>query len=184
MMAKRKASLKRTKSKHKPREIATPVELDPFEEYGNSSPHGLTHEIRSEIDDGDGDLEALVNAIHFIDQYRLTNPRPDKKPLIKLLNSRGTTAAENKLLADLIDRVVLTWGVGARRRPAYMITDEDHNLLNARADVKELLRIAKLSGEKLLVADAVTRVAAERNIPYSKLLDTYQGRTRTMRKKK
>jgi hypothetical protein len=170
-------------SKRKPREIVAPEELDGFDEYANSSPHNLTHKIRSEIDDGNRDLEALVDTIHAIDQYRLPNPRPDKAPLIKLLESRGTTAAENKLLADLIDRVVLTWPVGARRRPAYMITDDHHALLNARADVRDLLG-AHPPGAKLSVTDAVTRVAAEHNIPYSKLLDAYQGRTRAMRKKK
>jgi hypothetical protein len=183
MMAKRKPPPKRKASKRKRREVVL-EELDPYEEYGNSSSHNLTHKIRSEIDNGDRGLEALVDAIHAIDQYRLPNPRPDKKPLVKLLESRGTTAAENKLLADLIDRVVLTWPVGARRRPAYMITDDEHVLLNACADVKDLRDAAKLSGKKLSVADAVTRVAAELNIPHSKLLDAYQGRTRAMRKKK
>jgi hypothetical protein len=183
-MAKRTASPKRKATKRKPRKTVPDEPLDPFEEYANSSPHSLTHEIIFEIYNGNRDLEALVDAIHAIDQYRLPNPRPDKAPLIKLLESRGTTAAENKLLADLIDRVVLTWPVGARRRPAYMITDDEHVLLNACADVRDL-RAKKLSvGEKLSVTDAVTRVAAELNIPYSKLLDAYQGRTRAMRKKK
>jgi hypothetical protein len=186
MMVKRKGPPKRKPSlKRTPRKIAAPdAPLDPYEEYGNLSPHNLTHKIRSEIDNGNRDLETLVDTIHAIDQHRLPNPRPDKAPLIKLLESRGTTAAENKLLADLIDRVVLTWPVGARRRPAYMITDDEHVLINACADVRGL-RAKKLSvGEKLSVTDAVTRVAAEYNMPYNKLLDAYQKRRRTMRKKK
>jgi hypothetical protein len=184
MMAKLKASPKRKTTKRKPRKIVPDKPLDPFEEYGNSSPHSLTHKIFFEIHDGNRDLEALVDAIHSIDQYRLLNPRPDKAPLIKLLESRGTTAAENKLLADLIDRVVLTWPVGARRRPAYMITDDEHVLLNACGDVRDLLDAAKLSGKKLSVDDAVTRVAAKYNTPYDKLLDAHHKRRRTMRKTK
>jgi hypothetical protein len=183
-MAKRKPSPKREATKRKPRKIVSDQPLDLFEEYGNSSPHNLPHKIRSEIDDGDFDLEAMVDAIHAIDQYRLPKPRPDKAALIKLLGSRGTAAAENKLLADLIDRVVLTWPVGARRRPAYMITEDEHALLNACAEVRDLLDAAKLSGKKLSVADAVTRVAAKYNMPYNKLLDAHQKRRRTMRKKK
>jgi hypothetical protein len=183
-MAKRKPSPKREASKRKPRKIVPDQPLDLFEEYANSSPHSLTHEIFFEIHDGNHDLEALVNAIHAIDQYRLRNPRPDKAPLIKLLESRGTTAAENKLLADLIDRVVLTWPVGARRRPAYAISDEEHVLLDACGDVRDLRDAAKLSGEKLSVADALTRVAAKYDVPYNQLLDAYQKRRRTMRKKK
>jgi hypothetical protein len=183
-MVKRKASPKRKTAKRKPREVVL-EELDGFGELVHSShPGNLTHKILSEIHDGNRDLEALLDAIHCVDQYRLPNPRTDKKPLIKLLKSRGTTAAENELIADLIDRLKLTWPVGARRRPAYMITDDEHVLLNACADVRDL-RAKKLSvGEKLSVADAVTRVAAELNIPYSKLLDAYQGRTRAMRKTK
>jgi hypothetical protein len=179
MIVKRKLPSKRKTAKRKPRETPD-APLDPYEEYGNSSPHSLTHEIRSEIHDGDHDLEALVNAIHSIDQYHLTNPRPDKKPLITLLESRGTTALENKLLADLIDRVILRWPVGARRRPAYMISEDKHALLNACADVRDLLG----AHPKLSVTNAVERVAADHKIPYSKLLDAHQGRTRTMRKKK
>jgi hypothetical protein len=184
MMVKRKGPPKRKATKRKPRQIVPDQPLDPFEEFGNSFPHYLTHKILSEVDDGDYDLEALVDAIHAIDQYRLFNPRQDKKPLIKLLESRGTTAAENKLLADLIDRVVLTWPVGARRRPAYTITEDEHALLNACGDVRDLRDAAKLSGKTLSVDDAVTRVAAKYNVPHSKLLDAYQKRRRTMRKKK
>jgi hypothetical protein len=183
-MAKRKASPKRKPTKRKTRTIVPDKPLDRYEEYGNLSPHNLTHKILSEIDDGNRDLEALVDTIYAIDQYRLPNPRPDKAPLIKLLKSRATTAAENKLLADLIDRVVLRWPVGARRRPAYMITDDEHVLINACADVKDLRDAAKLSGKKLSVTDAVTHVAAKHDVPYSQLLDAYQKRRRTMRKKK
>jgi hypothetical protein len=153
-------------------------DLDPFEEYANESPSNLTHEIRSDIDDGNRDLDRTINAIHAIDQYKLKNPRPDKKPLITLLKSRGTSAAENKLLADLIERLVLKWPVGARRRPAYVITNDDHALLNARADVSGL-RAGGLS-----VADAITQVAADYGTPEQKLADAYQGRRRSMRKKK
>src|SRR6266478_8013640 len=95
------------KPPRKPHKTVTPDEsLDPYEEYGDSSPHNLTALIFSEIDDGNRELEDLVDAIHAIDQYDVRNPRPDKKPLINLLRSRGTTPAENKLLADWIDRKV------------------------------------------------------------------------------
>jgi hypothetical protein len=181
-MAERKSPPKRKAPKRKPREIVL-EKLDPFEEYGNKSPHNLTHEIRAEIDDGNCDLEALVDAIHAIDQYHLTNPRPGKEPLIKLLKSRGTTKAENELIADLIDRVVLKWPIGKRRRPAYMITDDEHALLNACGNVRNLLDATPL-GAKLSVNDAVMRIAAQYNISHSKLLDAYQRRRRSMRKKK
>jgi hypothetical protein len=177
MTAKRKAP-KRKPPERKPPEIAVPVELDPFEEYGNSSPHNLTHKIRSEIDDGNRELEDLVDAIHAIDQYDVTNPRPDKKPLIKLLMSRGTTPPENKLLADWIDRKVPPTRAGRPRRPVYTMSHDDRILSNACGDVEEL------RGGGLSVANAITQVAKERGIPRSKLADFRDGRRRSRRKKK
>jgi len=173
-MAKPKALPKRKAPKRKPREIIL-EELDPFEKYGNSSPHNTTHEIRSKIEDGNRNLEALVDAIHAIDQYKLTNPRPNKTPLIGLLMSRGTTKEENELLADLIDRVVLKWGVGARKLPAYLIADDHHDMLNARADVEEL------QAGGLSLTKAIERVSGNLNIPYSKLDAVCRGQARFVR---
>jgi hypothetical protein len=173
-MAQPKAPPKRKTIKRKPREIIL-EELDPFEKYGNSSPHNTTHEIRSKIEDGNRNLEAVVDAIHAIDQFHLTNPRPDKTPLIDLLMSRGTTKEENELLADLIDRVVLKWGVGARKLPAYLIADDHHHMLNARAYVQEL-RASGLSRPK-----AIERVSEDLNIPYSKLDAVCRGQARFIR---
>jgi hypothetical protein len=174
MAKKRKLPSKRKPSKRK-RDIA-PEPLDPFEEYGNSSPHNTTHEIRSKIEDGNRNLEALVDAIHAIDQFHLTNPRPDKTPLIDLLNSRGTTKAENELLADLIERVVLKWGVGPRKLPAYLIADDHHNMLNARARVQEL-RASGLSRPK-----AIERISEDLKIPFVKLERVCRGQERFIRK--
>jgi hypothetical protein len=177
MMAKRGAPPKRKAPKRKPHKIFL-EELDGFAEYANSSPHNLTHKIRSEIDDGNSDLRDLVDAIHATDQYAVTNPRPDKKPLIKLLMSRGTTRAENELLADWIDRKVPPTRAGRPRRPVYAMSHDDHILSNARGDVEEL-RTGGLS-----VADAITQVAKEQGIPHKTLADAYHRRRRSMRKKK
>jgi hypothetical protein len=177
MMAKRKTPRKQKASKRKPRETI-PEERDGFDEYGSATASHLTHEIFFEIHNGNSNLENLVNAIHCIDQYRLQKPRPDKKPLVEILKSRGTTVAENKLLADLIDRAVLTWPVGARRRPAYMQSEEDHHLRNA------LVSVRRLRDDGLSVAEAITQVSKEYGIPYQKLEDAYHGRRRSMRKKK
>ena len=178
-MAKPKALPKRKAPKRKPREIVPEQERDGFDDFLNSHhPGNVTHEIFFELHNGNPTLEDLLDAIHCVDQYQLTDPRPDKKPLIKLLKSRGTTKAENELLADLIDRVVLTWPVGRRRRPAYLITDDDHHLSNARVSVKHL------RDDGLSVVEAITQVSKETGIPYQKLEDAHHRRRRSMRKKK
>src|SRR5450631_260601 len=176
MMAKRKAAPKRKPSKRK-REKA-PEPLDPYEEYGNSPPHNLTHKNRSEIDDGNRDRKRFLNALHAHDQFGVTNPRPDKKLLIELLRSRGTTPAENKLLADWIERKVPPTRPGRPRRPAYTMSKDDQILSSASGDVQEL-RAGGLS-----VANATALVAKERGIPRSKLADFREGRRRSRRKKK
>jgi hypothetical protein len=178
MMLKRKGPTKRKRSlKRKPQKIVPDEPLNPFQEYGNSSPHNLTHEIRSEIDDGNRELEDLLNAIHAIDRFGVRRPRPDKKPLIELLMSRSTTLAENKLVADLIDRHILPKR-GRPRRPVYVITHDDHILSNAIGDVDEL----RARGFSRI--DAIARVAERLDITYDKLDDAYSGRRRSMRKKK
>ena len=89
--------------------------------------------------------------------------------------SRGTTLAENKLVADLIDRHILP-KKGRPRRPVYVITDDDHILSNAIGDVRELRAVG------LSRTDAITCVAEKLNITYEKLDDDYSGRRRSMRK--
>jgi hypothetical protein len=91
MMAKRRAAPKRKPSKRN-REKA-PAPLDPYEEYGNSSPHNLTHKNRSEIDDGNRDREDFLNALHAHDQFGVTNPRPDKKLLVTRHDTCGERVA-------------------------------------------------------------------------------------------
>jgi hypothetical protein len=174
-MAKRNAPPKRKAPRRKPREIVLEP-LNPFEEYGNESTRSLTHEILAEIDDGNDNLGDLVNALHAFDQYHLTNPRPSKEPLIRLLKSRGTTKAENELIADLIGRVVLKWGAGPRMLPAYMIEDDHHNLLNARADVQEL----QARGYSL--TEAINQVSESNKFSYTVLEDVCRGQARFIRK--
>jgi hypothetical protein len=153
-MKRRPPPQKRKAPKRKPREIVE-EKWDGFEEYANSSPRNLTYEIRYEIEEGGNrGLEDLVNAIHAIDQYGLTKPRPDKKPLIELLRSRSTTPNENLLLADLIDRNILPKG-GRPRRPMYIMTVDDKTLSNASYKVEELRNLGWSR------ADAINRVAAD-----------------------
>jgi hypothetical protein len=179
LMAKMQASPKRKTSKIKPPEIVAAVELDGFDEFMNEHhlPKYLTHEILSEIYDGNDHLEELVIAIHAIDKFRPPES-PDKKPLIALLRSRGTTAAENELIADVFDRVVLKWPVGARRLPSYMIAEDHHTLLNARGDVQELQAMG------LSLAKAIERVSENLNIPYAKLEGVCRGQARFVRKQR
>jgi hypothetical protein len=51
--------VKHKRHKKPQRRETVPEHPDPFEDYGNESPSDLTHEIRSEIDDGNRDLEDL-----------------------------------------------------------------------------------------------------------------------------
>jgi hypothetical protein len=179
MMAKRKAP-KRKAPKRKPREIVL-VELDAFEEYGNSHPGNFAPMIWSEIGDDDhSPLWGLVDALHAIDQHGVTNPRPDKKPLIDLLKSTGTMW--NRLLADLINRYDLKKPNYPTPRPIYSMSDENQALWQACYAVRDLVREGR--DGKMSVADAITQVAEERNIRRKKLADAYQGRARAMRKKK
>jgi hypothetical protein len=164
MMAKRKAVPKRKPSKRKPRKIV-PEATNPFLAYGNSLPRNLTHEIRSDIEDGNLDIEELVNAIHTLDQFN------NKEPLVKLLVSRSTTEAE--LLADVIDRYIPKRD--RRRSPIYLLDPDHHTMLNALGDVSEL-RAAGMS-----VREAITRVAKERGIRPNKLVEWRGGRSRWQR---
>jgi hypothetical protein len=177
-MAVNKARSRRQVRKRKPRKVVHERPLDPFEAYGNSSPHNLTHELRSDLEDGNTCLQELLDAIHAIDQFHLENRRETKAPLIQLLMSRGTTRTENALLADLFDRLVLKWPVGARRRPAYLISEDDHVLINALYDV-ELL---KTRGTK--VGAALAQIAKKRDIPLEKLVAAQNGQRRSMRERK
>jgi hypothetical protein len=164
--------------KRKPSEIAAPVELDPFEEYGNSSPRNLTALILSEIDDGNRYLEDLVNALHALDKSAGAN----KAQLVKLLKSTGET--RDTLMADLLERYILKRPEGHQRQPVYSMTDKNAAFESARGEVAELQAVAKLRGDRLSAADAVTRVAKERGIPRHKLDDYVNGRSRSRRKKK
>jgi hypothetical protein len=183
MMAKHKAPPKRKTHKRKSREVVPDKPLDPYREYGESSVGNLAPIIWSEIGyDDQSPLWELVEALHAIDQLGVTNPRPDQKPLIKLLKSTGTLW--DKLLADLISRYDLKTPrrAGRPRRPIYSVSDDEAALWQAYFAVQDLVR--KGRDGRLSVTDAVTQVSAERNIAHSKLLDAYQGRARAMRKKK
>jgi hypothetical protein len=166
-MAKRKAGPKRKASKRKPREIV-PEPLNAFQAYGNALPRSLTHEIRSEIDGGNRELEELVNAIHALDQFG------DKKPLVELFTSQGTTTA--KLIADMIDRYIPKRD--RRRQPIYVLRADHHIMLNAVAEVREL----QASG--MSRADAITQVTEGHNIDINKMVEWVAGRARPMRKQK
>jgi hypothetical protein len=167
MMAKRKAAPKRKSVKRKPREIV-PEPLNPFLEYGGSLPRSLTFEIRSKIDDGNSDLEELVNALHALDQIG------NKKPLVELLKSRGTTPTESVLLADLIDRHILPKR-GRRRDPIYVLKEDHHTMLNA------LARVGELRAGGMSLDEAVTKSAQEHGIPHSRLVEWRAGRSRWQR---
>jgi hypothetical protein len=179
-MAKHKALPKRKAPKRKPREILL-EKLDPYAEYGNDFPSHLAPMIWSEIGEDDrSPLWGLVEALHAIDQLGVTNPQPDKKPLIKLLKSTGTMW--DKLLADLISRYDLTRPKrpGRPRQPIYRVSDEAHEGWQAHFEVQELL--CRPDG-KLSVDAAITQVAKKRGLPRQKVADAHQGRARAVRKK-
>jgi hypothetical protein len=179
MMAKRKASTKRKTSKRKPREVVPDKPLDPYEEYGQSSPGNLAPMIYSEIGEDDhSPLWGLVDALHAIDQLGVTNPRPNKQPLIDLLKSTGKMW--DKLLADLISRYDLERPkrTGRRPRPIYSVSDNGHDLWQARFAVQDLV------SKGLSAADAITQVAQNRGIPPQQVTDAYYGRARAVREPK
>jgi hypothetical protein len=177
-MAKRKASPKRKASKRKPREVVL-EELDGFDEYAKLSPGHLAPMIYSEIGEDDhSPLWGLVDALHAIDQLGVTNPRPNKEPLIDLLKSTGKMW--DKLLADLISRYDLKRPkrAGRPRRPIYSVSDNGHDLWQARFAVQDLV------SKGLSAADAITQVAQKRGIPPQKVADAYYGRARAVREPK
>jgi hypothetical protein len=167
---------KRKSSKRKPRDIAAPVQRDPFAEYGDSSSR-FSALVLSEIYDGNRKLEDLVNALHALDKSAGAN----KAQLVELLKSGET---HDKLMADMLERYILKRPEGHQRQPVYSITDNNAALESARGEVAELKAAAKLRGDRLLAADAVTRVAKERGIRRRTLDDSVNARSRSRRKKK
>ena len=203
-MAKRKAPPKRKAPKRKLRKIVADEPKNHWHEFMDMSPRYLNHDIVFEIDNSNQNLDHLVNAIHALDQYRVRRPQPDKKPLIELLRSRGTTLAENELVADLIDRHILPKR-GRPRRPVYVITDEDQLLNTACSEVEDLRAagfsradaITRVSADfdnyaiyrlvqidKLSLRSAAKRVAERNFITEARLADFKAGRRRSRRKKK
>ena len=180
-MAKPKAPPKRKAPKRKPRKIVV-EQLDAFEEYARSSPGRIAPMIWTACgEDDNSPIWALVDALHAIDQHKLTNPQPDKKPLIKLLTSTGTMW--DKLLADLISRYDLTRPErrGPHTRPIYSVSDESDKSWQARFEVQQLL---SESDGKLSVDDAITLVAKKHGLSRQKVADAHQGRARAVRKQK
>jgi hypothetical protein len=178
-MAKRKASPKRKIAKRKPREVVPDKPVDPYKEHGESSPGHLAPVIWSEVGyDDHSPIWKLLDALHAIDQLGVTNPRPNKKPLIDLLRSTGKMW--DKLLADLISRYDLERPkrAGRRPRPIYSVSDNGHDLWQARFAVQDLV------SKGLSAADAVTQVAQKRDIPPQKVADAYHGRARAVREPK
>jgi hypothetical protein len=175
MMAKRKAVPKDT-----PRKTVAEDPLDPFEEYGRSTPPYLLSGLILFDLDHNPRLEVWIAAIHAIDASGGTNTAP----LIELLKSsrgesdQGLLRMRDQLLADLLGRYNLGKPRHRARLPAYMMTDADIALASANAVVEEL-RAGGLS-----VADSVTRVAEERKMSRSQLADYRDGRRRSIRKKK
>ena len=178
-MVKRKTSTKRKTPKRKPRETVI-AEMDGFEEAARSSPGRLATMIWTACGEDDhSPIWALVDALHAIDQHELTNPQPDKKPLIKLLKSTGTMW--DKLLADLISRydLIRPKRPGRHTRPIYRVSDEGHKSWQAHFEVQQLL--SRPDG-KLSVDDAITLVAKKCGLPRQKVADAHQGRARAVRK--
>jgi hypothetical protein len=176
MTAKRKAAPKRKTSKRK---IIPDKPLDPYQEYAETSPGHLAPMIWSEVGyDDHSPIWKLIDALHAIDQLGVTNPQPNKEPLIDLLKSTGKMW--DKLLADLISRYDLERPrrAGRRPRPIYSVSDNGHDLWQARFAVQDLV------SKGLSAADAITQVAQERVIPPQKVEDFYHGRARAVRKPK
>jgi hypothetical protein len=182
-MAQPKALPKRKAAKRKPREIIL-KKLDPYQEYGEEmSPGHYAPMIWSEVGyDDNSPIWKLLDALHAIDQLGVTNQRPNKKPLIKLLKSTGTMW--DKLLADLISRydLVRPNRPGRPPLPIYCVSDENHLLWQARFAIKEL-RAKKKGKGKPSVDDAITQIARERGIPRRKVAAAFSGQSYAIRKK-
>jgi hypothetical protein len=164
--------------KRRPSEIAAPVDLDPYAEYGDSSPR-LSALVLSEINDGNRKLEDLVNALHALDKSAGAN----KAQLVELLKSTGET--RDALMADLFERYDLKRPKRGRPpRPVYSMSGNNAGFESARGEVAELRAAAKLRGDRLPAADAITRVAEERGIPRGTLDAYVNGQSRSRRKKK
>jgi hypothetical protein len=147
MIVKRKLPSKRKTAKRKPREIVPDVPLDPYQEYGESSPRNLSVMILSE--DDNSRIMDWVKAIYANDKSDGANIAP----LVELLKSTNET--RDLLLADWIERYDHVKKTGRPRLPIYTMTDDDKLLHNASFRVEELRAVG------FSFTDAVARVAAD-----------------------
>jgi hypothetical protein len=131
MMAKRKAAKGKAR-KGKRRRIVPTEPLDPYEEYGNSSPGDLSLMILSEFDDNNSPVMDWVDAIYACDK----TDGADKHRLVELLKSTGEK--RDLLIADWIERYDHVKKTGRPRLPIYNMTEGDKALHNVSYLVKEL----------------------------------------------
>jgi hypothetical protein len=198
MMRKRKAAKSKAR-KVKPRKIVPTEPLDPYEEYGNSSPSNLSVMILSEFDDNNSRIMDWVDAIYACDK----TDGADKHRLVELLKSTGEK--RDLLIADWIERYDHVKKPGRPPLPIYTMSDDDKVLHNVRCLVKELRDVGFSSTDAFArvaadfandavdtlvhvdgwsLRDAVKRVFARDFITEEKLADFNAGRRRSMRNKK
>ena len=118
------------------------------------------------------ELETLVEALYAIDNGG------DKAPLITLLKSTGSM--RDALLADLLDRHDLEKkkGRGRRKRPDYVMPDDDLVLSQANAMVDDLA----VEDPRLSLDQRIDRAAEKFGITTrSKLVEFRTGRRRSLR---
>jgi hypothetical protein len=198
MMTKSK-SPKRKPPNRQPRETVPVEPLDPYEEYGNSSPGNLSVMILSEFDDHNSRIMEWVDAIFASDRSDGVN----KEPLVELLKSTGEK--RDLLIADWIERYDHVKKPGRPRLPIYNMTDDDKVLHNVSCLVKDLRDVGFSSTDAFArvaadfindavdslvhvdgwsLRDAVKRVFARDIITEEKLADFNAGRRRSMRQTK